>query len=131
MLKNFCESILALIIGHLTVFKHAFKKRVTLEYPEVMPFLNEKFRGKHVFDVHKCKACGICQKVCPANAITLTKKGNAIEMYSIDYNKCIFCGNCCYYCGFKAITMSTEFELASVNKQSLKRTFIKSEENDE
>ena len=93
MLKRIYKSILSLIIGHLTVFKHAFKKRVTLEYPEIKPALNDKFRGKHTFDINKCKACGMCQKVCPANAITL-EDGKPV----IDPEKCIHCNKCIGAC---------------------------------
>lgn len=125
MLKRIYKSILSLIIGHLTVFKHAFKKRVTLEYPEIKPALNDKFRGKHTFDINKCKACGMCQKVCPANAISLIKSENGLESYSIDYGKCIFCGNCAYYCNLGAIKMGNEFELATDDKSSLKLNFKK------
>lgn len=125
MLKRIYKSILSIIIGHLTVFKHAFKKRVTLEYPEVRPQLSDKFRGKHIFDTNKCKACGMCQRVCPANAISITKAENGLESYSIDYGKCIFCGNCAHYCNLGAIKMGADFELATDDKSSLKLNFTK------
>ncbi len=126
MFKQIYKSILSLIIGHLTVFKHAFKKRVTLEYPEVKPKLSDRFRGKHLFDIDKCKACGMCQKVCPANAITITKSENGIvKCYSIDYGKCIFCGNCAYYCSLGSVKMGNDFELATDDKNSLKLNFTK------
>ncbi|MBR1908430.1 4Fe-4S binding protein [bacterium] len=128
MIKKIYKSILAIIIGHITVLKHAFKKRVTLEYPEVKPLLNDKFRGEHLFDINKCKACGMCQKVCPANAITIIKDENGLNEYSIDYKKCIFCGNCYYYCNFNAIMPSSNFELACSSKESLVITFKKAEE---
>ena len=40
------KGLWALIDGHLTVFKHLFKKPVTLEYPEKKRVLNDNFRGK-------------------------------------------------------------------------------------
>ncbi len=131
MLKQIYNSILSLVIGHLTVFKHSFKKRVTLEYPEIKPYLNNKFRGKHEFDISKCKACGMCQKVCPANAIDIIKDENGLSEYNIDYSKCIFCGNCYYYCNFKAIKPSNQFELATSDKKSLKVTYKKLENTNE
>lgn len=118
------RSILALIIGHLTILKHAFKKPVTLEYPEVRPELNDKFRGKHIYTAEKCTGCGICKNVCPVDAIILEKEKDEnnkqkVVTYKIDYEKCIFCGNCVFYCSTNALTMGKEFELATLNKSDL------------
>ena len=125
MIKNAFKSILALIIGHITVFKKKKKKRVTLEYPEQKQELNSNFRGKHEFDFDKCIACGVCQRVCPANAITIIKQDNKLNSYIIDYNKCIFCGNCAFYCNTKAISMGNDYELATDNKDDLVVEFKK------
>lgn len=127
MLKDIFKSIFALIVGHITVFKHAFKKRVTLEYPEQKYELNNNFRGKHCFDFDKCIACGVCQRVCPANAIIIEKNDNKLYSYKIDYNKCIFCGNCAYYCKNKAISMGKDYELATDDKSNLIMEFKKAE----
>ena len=103
--------------GLVSVFKHLFRKAVTEEYPEVKPILNENFRGKHVLNKN-CTACGLCKKVCPANAISIKKdENNKLVSYKIDYGKCIFCGNCVYYCPSNAIQHTTEFELALTAEQ--------------
>lgn len=120
------KNILALIIGHLTVFKHIFKRPVTLEYPEKRRQLNENFRGVHAFSQEKCTACGTCQRVCPSfGTIEIEKDKNEegkfySKNYSIDLNKCIFCGNCVQYCPFDAIKMTKNYELANEKKSSLK-----------
>lgn len=131
MFKEFFKSILALVKGHITVFKHAFKNRVTLEYPEKKESLNDNFRGKHNYDINKCLGCGICQQVCPANAIMIEKQDKKVVSYTIDYNKCIFCGNCAFYCKPKAIEMGKEYELATDNKENLIVNYKKGEENNE
>ena len=46
-----------------------------------------------------CKSCGLCQKVCPVNAI----KGELRDKREIDQTKCIKCGTCLASCPFKAI----------------------------
>ncbi len=56
--------------------------------------------SKIMIDPEKCKSCGLCQKVCPVNAI----KGEARDKREIDQSKCIKCGTCLASCPFKAIS---------------------------
>lgn len=118
--------IIALVLGHLTVFKHLFKRPVTLQYPEKKRELNEYFRGVHALNIDKCTACGTCQRVCPSfGTIEIEKEKDESgkfypKNYTIDLNKCIFCGNCAQYCPFKAIIMTKGYELADEKKSSLK-----------
>ncbi|MBR2525630.1 4Fe-4S binding protein [bacterium] len=120
------NKIWALIIGHITVFKHSFKKRVTLEYPEQKQVLPETFRGKPVWNCEKCIGCGICERVCPAAAVKVDKNNDNINSY-FDLSRCIMCGNCMYYCPKHAIRLSSEYELATDNKNDLYIYFNKSE----
>lgn len=110
-IKSLCE-------GMFTVFKHLFKRPVTLEYPEKKKELNDAFRGK--LEVSGCLGCGICKKVCPSGAISYKKndEGKICE-YVFDLKKCIFCGNCAFYCPKNAIKMTKEYELASSEKSDL------------
>ena len=55
--------------------------------------------SKIMIDPEKCKACGLCQKVCPVGAI----KGELRDKREIDQSKCIKCGTCLASCPFKAI----------------------------
>ena len=118
LLKKLLNKIYYLILGHFTVFKHSFKRAVTVEYPEKKVKLPERFRGKHVWNSNECVGCKICEKVCPVNAIHINKVEDNFEM-QIELSKCIFCGNCQYYCPKLAIEMTNKFELATTNKDSL------------
>lgn len=106
-----------------TVFKHLFKKPITLEYPEKKKIPPENFRGKPV--VKNCVGCKSCIRVCPSGAIEITE-----DEFIIDLKKCIFCGNCSYYCFCGAIKMSNEYELASGDINDLKLVY-KLESNNE
>lgn len=125
-LRKYIKYFVALVLGHLTIFKHLFKRPVTLQYPEQKATLNDKFRGEHALDVSKCTACGTCQRVCPSfGTIEIEKAKNEegkfySKNYSIDLNKCIFCGNCVQYCPFDAIKMTKNYELADSKKSTLK-----------
>jgi NADP-reducing hydrogenase subunit HndC len=53
----------------------------------------------YVIVEEKCKACGLCKRNCPADAITGEKK----VPHKIDPEKCIKCGACYSACKFDAI----------------------------
>lgn len=121
MLKN-CKDLL---ISMLVVFKHIFKKPVSLEYPEKKNETCQNFRGKPV--VSGCIKCGTCLKVCPSGAISINE-----DLFEIDLKKCIFCGNCTFYCPVKAIKMSKDYELATNDANQLKLSYsIRKEQNNE
>ncbi|GHV52806.1 NADH dehydrogenase [Synergistales bacterium] len=46
-----------------------------------------------------CKGCGLCMKVCPANAIS----GEVKAVHAIDHELCVKCGACQAKCPFDAI----------------------------
>jgi [FeFe] hydrogenase (group B1/B3) len=76
---------------------------------------------KSRIDPEKCVTCGICQKVCPYNAIVYIpipceegcpvgaiKKADASGKHYIDYGLCIYCGKCTRNCPFSAIVEKTQ-----------------------
>ena len=56
-----------------------------------------------VIRVESCKACGLCEEVCPDDAVREVE-----EVYAIDYEFCKGCGLCAYECPAKAIDMVSE-----------------------
>lgn len=50
-------------------------------------------------DMEACKACGLCRKACPTDAIT----GKPGVKHEIDQEKCIKCGSCRAVCPFDAV----------------------------
>lgn len=56
-----------------------------------------------VLDRELCKKCGICEDVCPDNAVHKEE-----EFFFIDYDYCKGCGLCAYECPADAIEMVLE-----------------------
>lgn len=57
---------------------------------------------RYDIDKDKCKACLLCKKACPVNAIS----GEPKVPHEIDQDLCISCGNCYDVCPFDAITIT-------------------------
>ena len=127
MFKKVATFFTSIFKGHFAVMKNAFRRNVTLEYPEVRKSVNKRFRGRVAFNydqngVSPCTGCGICQRVCPCkDLIKIERKKNEsgkfeVTNYQLDISHCIFCGNCVENCPENALRMSDEYELASSNK---------------
>ncbi len=58
-----------------------------------------KALAKIQINPEKCKGCGMCKRVCPAEAIS----GEPGKTHHIDQDKCIKCRSCIQKCPFKAI----------------------------
>nr|WP_211231282.1 NADH-quinone oxidoreductase subunit NuoF [Halonatronum saccharophilum] len=55
--------------------------------------------SKWIIEPDECRACGVCEPVCPVDAIS----GQRGEVYKIDPEICIDCGVCAKKCPFDAI----------------------------
>jgi len=115
-------------------FKHLFKRRMTLRYPESKMELppgyrypQGGFKGRHVLEMEKCTGCSICEYVCRniTGAIGMvpvegTFPRNRKSIFpQIDYGLCVFCGFCVDACSFNALYMSQEYELSTYNRLQL------------
>ncbi len=84
------------VISTLKYFREEFRQHALLKECRT----NEcKALSKIEIDPEKCKACGLCQRNCPVQAI----EGEAREKRVINQEKCIKCGTCITSCPFHAI----------------------------
>ena len=104
------------IVGHLKAMKTGFKRlvlgqRLTAMYPEVILELPEEYRGMIKLDLDKCVQCGLCARICPANAIKMYRRENKRNP-GINYQRCIFCGFCVDICPVGALELTSVHDSA-------------------
>lgn len=129
------RDIAAIARGMGVTLRTAFRRPVTLRYPEQRPDLPPRHRGRHELERHengleKCVGCELCALVCPADAIYVEGAENPkdapisigeryAKTYVINLLRCIYCGYCVEACPTEALQMKQEFELAAPTKPQL------------
>ncbi len=125
----------AILGGMWITLKHFFKKKNTVQYPEVKRPMAAVYRGQHVLKRddegrERCTACGLCAVACPAEAITMIaderKKGEEqlyreekyAAVYEINMLRCIFCGLCEEACPKEAIFLTDRIVDAEYGRSS-------------
>ena len=133
MRKTFWQ-VWSVISGLFIVLKHAFKKPVTIRYPEEKRKLPARSRGRQYLTkwndgLERCVGCELCAIVCPSQAIYVKPAANPIEnphsrgeRYAQDFQinmlRCIYCGYCEEACPTGALILSPEYELAGYTRES-------------
>ena len=129
--KDFLGSFLLieLLKGMALTGRYAFRKKVTLQYPEEKTPLSPRFRGLHALRRYengeeRCIACKLCEAVCPALAITIESEmrddgSRRTTRYDIDLNKCIYCGFCEESCPVDSIVETQIFEYHGESRADL------------
>lgn len=111
------------------VFKHAFHRRETIQYPEEKPYLPPRWRGRIILSrdpdgEERCVACYLCAVACPVDCISLqaTQDENGRrypEFFRINFSRCIFCGFCEEACPTYAIQLTPDFEMCEFERKNL------------
>jgi ech hydrogenase subunit F len=87
------------------VLTNISRKPATRLYPFVIREPFKEFKGRIIFNPDNCILCGICQKKCPPDAITVTK---ADKMWEINLFRCIMCTECVSGCPKDCLSISNE-----------------------
>ena len=130
--QDIWRTVSSILIGMRVSLKYCFAKTVTVQYPDVAPVLQPRYRGFHFYEIEKCIACDQCARACPVDCIYIDKTaprkvdketgiamGGAMTRYAIDYAKCMFCGLCCDPCPTSCIHMGNVHDMAGYDRQSM------------
>ena len=135
-LKRFLDRImlLDLLAGLGLTFKHLFREKVTVQYPEERWEPAHRFRGMFRLDEDRCIKCTICARDCPIDIIYIDvhddmieeggkkKKVKVLDRYDIDVKRCMFCSLCEEACPTKPKSIwltSKTYELATYDRNDL------------
>lgn len=111
------------------VFLHAFRRRVTIQYPDEKPYLPPRWRGRIILTRdpdggERCVACYLCAVACPVDCIALEatedQHGRRYpEFFRINFSRCIYCGLCEEACPTYAIQLTPDFEMGEYKREHL------------
>jgi len=105
------------------VLRHLTLKPATRLYPAQPAVMPPNFRGKLIFHAARCTGCKLCQKDCPAGALEIRKVGEKRFEAVFRFDHCIYCAQCVDSCNRDAMESTPEFELAVLDRSTLRVTY--------
>jgi len=130
--RNIYDTVRTVAIGMRITLRYCFARTITVQYPDMGPVSQPRYRGFHWFEAEKCIACDACAKACPVDCIYIEKSGarkidketgvamgGALERYAIDYSKCMFCGLCTDPCPTDCIHMGDNHDYSAFTREDM------------
>ncbi len=130
--RDIWKTMSTILVGMRISLKYCFAKTVTLQYPDVAPALQPRYRGFHFYEIEKCISCDLCAKACPVDCIYIEKtgprkinkesgiaEGGKMTRYAIDYAKCMFCALCVDPCPTDCIHMGNVHDMSGYTREDM------------
>jgi NADH-quinone oxidoreductase subunit I len=129
VIRDLLTGIASLFKGLWVTLVNWVRPKTTIRYPFQRREVSPRYRGLLVLRRNpetgevKCTACGLCERNCPAHAITIEAEGKGKERrpraYKVDYGRCMFCRMCVEECPFNALAMTGDYEYAVYDRDGL------------
>lgn len=104
-------------------------QRETLDFAKEAPIAST-YQGRVVVDLARCRRCGACQRICPANAIEVTRPEDGGARVRVYHDRCAMCGLCELVCPTDAVWREARFVAASDDPATLVETWQSGDEQD-
>jgi NADH-quinone oxidoreductase chain I len=128
---------MSLVEGLGVTMKALFMPIVTVQYPREEIDISPSYRG-HIDlildpekNAYRCIMCGMCEKSCPSNCITVKgekregEKKKTLVLFQLDFTKCSLCGTCVEICPVNALEYSKEYNLAAFSREAFHYDILK------
>ena len=128
--RNTYQALKTILIGMRLTLKYCFARTITVQYPDMPPTIQPRFRGFHWYEIEKCSACKACARACPVDCIYIENsgprkldkasgiaRGGAMIRYAIDYSKCMFCALCTEPCPTNCLHMGDIHDLSGYSRK--------------
>lgn len=125
----------AVLNGFRVTFRHFFRRKVTMQYPEEKWVVPAGYRGapylvKDQEGRTKCVSCQLCEFICPPKAIRILPPGPELDPtagnvekrpreFEINMLRCIFCGFCQEVCPEEAIFLMEDYSLTGGSRREM------------
>jgi len=114
--------------GMITTLRHFMRPAITEQYPLYRRELPPRSRMGFALDMAedgspKCKACLLCERACPDDAIKIDSEkradgpGRVLTGFSIDLGRCMYCGLCVEQCSSDGLHHTGDFECAVTSRE--------------
>lgn len=108
-----------------TIVRNFLTKPHTRLYPAEVRETFENVRGNLEISIEECIMCGMCQKKCPSQCITVDK---AAKTWTVDPYACVYCAICVDNCPVSCLHMDKHYRKPVVLKEMNRQVQLKGPE---